>query len=280
MIRERQQRFQELLNCFVRNELTGWESMYELALAGDAHALCELANFVADYLEEDVRWLLDEATARGNLSAYYELGNYYYERAETEDELAQVFSYYKIAAKAGVADAMNNLADMYLNGEGTIVNEAAAYEWFLAAARHGVAEAKFTLGMMHEQGIGVAVDEAEAFFLYEQSANEGYEEAQYRMGMIYFEGLLHRQRNNEHAFTWFMKAAAHQQLDAIFNVAYCYEHGCGVEQNIQKAFSYYKQAALLGDYEAKRCLARLYEGIDLEQSKKWKRLANEQENTF
>lgn len=275
---DRQQKFRKILELLVMNQHTGWEVSYEYAIEGDAHYLRELANFIAENSEEDVLWLLEEAIAGGNNEAYYELGNYYYARAETEEHLAQVFSYYKKAAEASVADAMNNLADMYLNGEGIDVNEKEAYFWFSQAAKLGVAEAKFTLGIMHEQCLGVLVNEREAFLFYEQSANAGYEEAQYRMGMIYFEGLLQTPQNYEQAFFWFMQAAKHYQLDAIFNVAYCYEHGYGVAQDVSEALLYYKQASLLGDGEAKWRLAELYEGIDTEQAQKWRRLANEQQD--
>lgn len=275
---ERQQQFRKILHLLVINQHTGWEVMYERALEGDGRALFELAHFVSEKLEEEALWLLKEAVEAGNDAAYYELGNYYYERAATAEDLAQVFSYYELAAMSGVADAMNNLADMYLNGEGVNVNEREAYRWFTAAAELGVAEAKFTLGIMHEQGISTEMNEHEAFLFYEQSAQAGYEEAQYRMGMIYFEGLLQTQQNEDEAFKWFMQAAQYYQLDAVFNVAYCYEHGYGVEQDIAKALLYYKQASLLGDGEARWRLADLYEGIDTEQAQKWRHLAQQQED--
>lgn len=274
---DRQQKFREILQQLVMNEYEGWQVMYEHAIEGDAHYLLELASFVSAHLEIDPLWLLEEAAEQGNSVAYYELGNYYYERVETESDLVHVFSYYKKAALAGVADAMNNLADMYLNGEGTVVNEAEAFAWFKKAGALGVAEAKFTLGMMYEQGLGISVDLHAAFSYYEQSAQEGYEEAQYRIGMIYFDGLLQKPQKAEWAFQWFMKAAEQHQLDAIFNVAYCYEHGQGVEQDFSKAILYYKKASLLGDNEARWRLVDLYEGMDEEQTQRWRRLAEQQE---
>lgn len=275
MMTARQQQFKQLLHMLVMNDQMGWQQCYEQAVEKDAEALLELANFVAQHLEEDVLWLLEEAVQYGNVAAYYELGNYYYEQAETDAELQQVFSYYMKAANAGVADAMNNLADMYLNGEGTKLDEQQASVWFTKAAELHVPEAMFTLGIMYEQGLGVLKSEQQAYKLYEQSARAGYEEAEYRLGMIHFEGLLGQQRNDVRAFEWFMRAAKQYQLDAVFNVAYCYEHGRGVARDVSKAIIFYKQASLLGDHEAKLCLANLYEGIDIEQAKKWRQLAEE-----
>ena len=134
----------------------------------------------------------------------------------------------------------------------------------------------FTLGLMHEQGLSVPADAAEAYRWYERSADEGYDEAQYRMGSIFFEGLLQKEQNYELAFTWFMRAARQYQLDAIFNVAYCYEHGLGVEENRHEAIRYYKQASLLGDYEAKLSLVTLYE--ETEEAEKWRQAAADQLN--
>ena len=58
--------------------------------------------------------------------ALYMLGNYAYEGLVENESNRKAFLYYEHAAGLGHADAMNNLADMFLNGEGTGVDEKLA----------------------------------------------------------------------------------------------------------------------------------------------------------
>lgn len=70
-----------------------------------------------------------------------------------EENYTQAFSLYEKAALQGHADAANNLADMYFNGEGVPQDFTLARKWFDFAASKNVAEAMFTLGIMYEQGL-------------------------------------------------------------------------------------------------------------------------------
>lgn len=258
-------------------QVEDWEDCYERAGMGIPSAFVELALVIREHgFEDEALALLTHAAAENEGAAFYELGNYYFADAKSAEQLEQVLNYYTQGAQLGHADAMNNLADMYLNGEGTTVDYTQAFHWFERAASLGVVEAMFTLGLIHEQGLGVPVDETEAYKWYECSADEGYEEAQYRIGSIYFEGLLQVKQDYEQAFTWFMRAASQYQLDAIYNVGYCYEHGFGVEKSQHEAIRYYKQASLLGDYDAKINLATLYEDIDAVEAEKWRQAAENQ----
>ncbi len=72
---------------------------------------------------------------------------------EENDSLA--FSYYEKAALQGHADAANNLADMYFNGEVVPQDFILAKQWFDYAAEKNLAEAMFTLGIIYEHGLGV-----------------------------------------------------------------------------------------------------------------------------
>ena len=96
------------------------------------------------------------------------------------------------------------------------------------------------------------------------------------MGMIYFSGELNEQQNLELAFSWFLKAAKQFHVDALYNVAYCYELGQGVASDLQQAIHFYKQASMRGDAEASHKLADIYETIDGKQALKWRKKAAEQ----
>ena len=135
----RDEKFEQLLHHLRLMNTSGWELTYEAALGGDDESLVELAVFAKKLgLGHEVVSLLEEATAHECGAAFYELGNYFYEEAVAKEQLVKVLNFYERAAHLGHADAMNNLADMYLNGEGTTVDEKCAYHWFEQAAAQGV----------------------------------------------------------------------------------------------------------------------------------------------
>lgn len=247
---------------------------FQQALNGDSSAMVEVARFYkeVDYLDDMHDWL-KQAIDHNDADGFFELANCYYEGIGVEESIDCALSYYERAAQQNHPDAMNNLADMYLNGEGTEIDEKAALLWFLKAAKCGVVEAMYTLGIMYEQGIGTKTDEDKAFMYYEMAAKGGDSEGLYRIGMIYFNGELKRNQSYEQAMEWFCRAAHIFHVDALFNIAYCYENALGVEKNQEQAIRYYKQAALLEDVASMLKLAELYEGVDPQEAEKWRQAA-------
>lgn len=189
--------------------------------------------------------------------AQYVLANALFEGEKWAKNDALALQLYEMAARLGHADATNNAADMYLNGEGTDVQYDRALRLFQRAASLGVAEAYFTLGMMYETALGVERDDKKALQYYEQAAALHDVEALYYIGMIYYEGLLDVKPHLERAKEAFIQAASYDHIDALFNCGYFYEHGVGVDVNDKQALQYYKRAASLGDEEAKRRMQRL-----------------------
>ena len=57
----------------------------------------------------------------------------------------------------------------------------------------------------------------------------------------------------------FQKLAYEGLPEAMYNLAYCYSRGIGVEKSNEIAHNWYKEAALLGDESAMRSLAADYE---------------------
>ena len=249
-----------------------WLEQFVLAYNGDDHAMIQIALLYKqhEYFEEMYELLITASTHQ-NTDALYELANCYFESLAGKGSEQQAFLLYEKAARLGHSNAMNNLADMYLNGESTEVDEKKALYWFERAAELGVAEAMYTLGLMHEQGLGTSRDEALAFAYYHHSAKHDDIEAMYRLGMIFFSAELGQRQDEIEAVTWFLKASEHFHVDATFNLGYCYEHGCGVERQLEKAIHYYKQASMLGDREATKKVEQYYEQINKEQGKKWKK---------
>lgn len=271
----------EFLDSFLIEEKAYWYSQLEQAKCGNVESIKRLAAlfFTYEHYEATVYWLRE---ARDDAEAQYELANLYLQGLGVEESEEKALELYKKAAEQGHADAANNLADMYFNGEGVEVNEALALHWFSQAANAGVVEAMFTLGIMYEQGLGVAQNEVVAFDYYLKAANGGYQDAQYRVGTIYLEGLLGQQPDIQLAIDFFVRAASEYHIDALFNLGYIYAEPRFAVQDGKKAVHYFKQAALLGDKEAKIQLARLYEqgqiiDCDEKEAQRWRAAANEQD---
>jgi len=76
------------------------------------------------------------------------------------------------------------------------------------------------------------------------------------------------------AIEWYNKSVDQGNSNAQFNLAVCYEHGVGVEKNLQKAFELYTKSAEQGNQVSQHALARCYlhgEGVNqsIEKAFKW-----------
>jgi TPR repeat protein len=76
----------------------------------------------------------------------------------TEQEEAEAFELYRIAAEQGVAGAQCRLGVMYAEGRGVTKDHIASAQWFQLAAAQGDAEAQGGLGLAYATGRGVSQD--------------------------------------------------------------------------------------------------------------------------
>jgi serine/threonine protein kinase len=125
------------------------------------------------------------------------------------------------SAALGDANAMEELAESYSNGEGVAKNDTEAVEWFTLAAKAGNSSAMLTLGGLYLLG------------------NDGVEQ------------------NDEDAAKWFQKAAELKNAAAIYDLGKLYEDGQGVPRNMEKAKELYLESAKLGNAFAQRRLSEL-----------------------
>ena len=126
------------------------------------------------------------------------------------------------SAALGDANAMEELAESYSNGEGVAKNDAEALEWFTLAAKAGNSSAMLSLGGLYLLG------------------SDGVEES------------------DEDAAKWFQKAADLKNAAAIYDLGKLYEDGQGVPRNMDKAKQLYLESAKLGNTFAQRRLSELH----------------------
>jgi eukaryotic-like serine/threonine-protein kinase len=139
-------------------------------------------------------------------------------RASKYDEAVKL---YRQAADLGDSRAMQDLGEMFMDGNGVAKDDEEAVQWFRQAAEHGNTAAMVFLGGMYQLGTGV-------------------------------------DQSDSTAADWFRKAAAAENPAAIFDLAMLYESGSGVNKDLGMARQLYEKAAKLGNVEAQKRLKDLH----------------------
>jgi len=131
-------------------------------------------------------------------------------------------------------------------GIGCLLDPKQAFIYFEKAANMGdISEtlvASHELGNCYIQGKGVDKSQAKAIHWYKQSANAGFALSHFSLGQIY-----HSQGKFTDAFRLFELGANQGQNESQCSLAYCYEHGVGVQPSLQKSIFWNKQAANNGN---------------------------------
>ena len=111
-------------------------------------------------MKQTVKWLADALIALGLKQAVW---------ADDVSDFQETLQ----AAEQGVAEAQNNLGNMYANGQGVCQDYAEAVQWYRNAAEQGHAQAQNNLGLMYANGQGVRQDYAEAVQWFLKAAEQG-----------------------------------------------------------------------------------------------------------
>ncbi len=153
-------------------------------------------------------------------------------------------------AVAGNAEAQFALAEIYMQSEDEDDNDHAE-EWALKAAQLGHIEAMYWLG------------EGYAFYAKELLEEDPAE------SKTYF----------EHAFRWLEQASKLKHPAALLELSNFYRRGDVVEKDLAKSVELVQQAAELGEVQAMRDLACIYEhgmgiDVDIEKADFWNNQAD------
>jgi localization factor PodJL len=160
------------------------------------------------------------------------------------------------AASHGDSEAQFRIGTRFLS-DGAFSNGGAARaaRWLKKAADRGHLEAQFMLASLYERGAGVPKDESEAMSLYHKAATAGHIRAMHNLGVL----LSARESPQDYseAAVWFARAAQAGLTDSQYNLALLYERGLGVDQDLSRAYLWYRAAGRGGDKEAARQAERL-----------------------
>jgi len=235
------------------------------ATAGEPHACLNLAMLLSHTGDDRdvVKWL-KLASDAGLAQAENNLAVMFVRGQGVKKSLREAFALLQKAALSD-ADAQYNLALMYMRGLGTIQNDEAAAAWFKKADEHGNHAAAQMLGLLYDVGRGVVSNSTEAASWYQKAMQSGSADAMYNLAVLYYQTS-----DADRAFTLFKQAARGGDAKARNIIATMYEHGEGVAASMAKAVQWYQQAAEQGYAPAQFNLGNLYrkgDGIAQQDSK-------------
>lgn len=176
-------------------------------------------------------------------------------------------------AGIGNAEAMNGLAQIYIQGIGVPVNDNLAIEWFEKAAQNGYAKAYYNLAILYREGVSIPKDLPKAVTYFEKAAKAGYVEAWGRWGAMVKDGLGTTQ-DYPLAMTIFKQGADLGSAQCIYGQGYLHYKGFGTTQDYDKALAFFQQAAdkgsAIGIYMVGYCYRNGYGvTVDEEKAKFW-----------
>jgi TPR repeat protein len=178
-----------------------------LAQRGDAEAQASLARmyFTGRGIERDqeaaLRWF-GRAAAGGHVASQVHLGMI---SAQAQNFEASA-KWLTMAAEAGDAGGMTNLAALYLRGLGVEQDPVRALHWLAKAAGQGDPVDQLELGQLYLDGGAGEPDVGLGLRWIRRAADQGYVEAQNRLGAIHAEGVVVA-RDPVRAYMWFHRSS-------------------------------------------------------------------------
>jgi len=223
--------------------------------------------------KEAIKWMF--AAARGGHSiAQYDAGYMRKYAEDHQQHHRDAVKWLRLSAEQGFSMAQYELGDSYDNGLGVEQDSKEAVKWFRLSAEQGYSIAQDALGQCYYDGNGIEKSDKDAIYWWKQAAEEDHPYACLSLAKYYLglEGSPRTEENLQRTFKWFLPSvmfygadlfesellvfvdAANEFLetrgdknnprsvprlpddaDLAALVAFCYEHGLGVEKDVERA---------------------------------------------
>lgn len=201
-------------------------------------------------------WITN-AMSQKNAEALNRLANLYLQGHWVHQDKKLAYYWFFEAAEKGSADAQNTLGLAYQFGDYVEQNDTTALEWYRKAADQNDALAQYHLGLMHHDGIGTTKDLYQAAEWYKKAASQGLAAAQVNLGYFYMQEQVNPDYTE--ALKWYQKAAKQGNSTGQYNLGFMYNKGLGCKKDYNTAKNLYIQAASQGDLGAINNLGNLFE---------------------
>ena len=234
---------------------------------------------------------LGDAYGINNVGTFYSDGK----GGIVQKDVNRAFELYKKSAELGDPAGKSDLAWCYLFGNGVAMNQAKAFELYSELSASGDIEAKSLVGTCYIHGWGVVQDRRNGKRILEETVSAGSEfgtiqlagfiihrwfcaESYYKpdykkaydlfckypdnsisqfylawYNMFGIEGVT---KNREQAFAYYKQSAEYGTIEAMNNLAVCYELGIGCSRSMSDAYRWYLKAANAGNRNASYAVAR------------------------
>lgn len=186
----------------------------------------------------------------------YELGLMFL-KGEIKQDANQGFYWIYQAVQNKFVPAYLELAKLYQQGQGTVVDNEQAFQYYLKAAAENIPEGQFKLGLYLLNEQGDQHDPQQALNWLIRAAKNNYTPAKAKIGEIYFEGT-YVQKDVDQALAWWVSAAQHKDYQASFHLGQILEAGQVVPKDLSAAVHWYLQSAEGNHPKAQLKLAEFY----------------------
>lgn len=157
------------------------------------------------------------------------------------DSSHPLYEYYE-RAKDGDVSAMVYLSEAYYYGtDGMGIDYEKSLYWSEMAAESGDVEAMYNIASLYfyehvyaADGYQICIDWCTRILEIEPNNAD----AMHMIGNCYYWGKFGVEEDPELAFIWWHEGASRGHLDSIYNVAWCYGEGYGVEPDYDKAMEW------------------------------------------
>lgn len=223
-------------------------------------------------LDSDKEKKLLELAQQGDAQAKYDLAMFYRNGGSDiprSTRLSKFTSLLKEAAVQEHTEAQATLARVYLDVEKidpylntlvpkttaeTLEEDYNALQLVNKLKDKENAKGQYLFGCIYKYGrCGFEKDENVAFTWFLKAAEQGLEDAQAAVGQSYMHGsgVL---KDEKEALKWALKAAEQGNASAQCNIGFAYDHGTGVPKNEDIAIVWYRKATEQGDAAAQNNL--------------------------
>lgn len=167
---------------------------------------------------------------KGDKEAMFNLANcYLYGNGGVQQDYNQATMWLTKAAKKNYAPAQVALAYCYLFGAGVMKDYDKAWELVQKAVKQNDPDAHYLTAKMYKDGVHVRQNNSNYLKYLQSAADLGDDDAQTDLGKIYLYGSkeLNIYADDRKAVSLFQKAAAKDNGDALLQLGFCYKEGTG-----------------------------------------------------
>lgn len=173
------------------------------------------------------------------------------------------------AGRHGSGDAYAQLGAMYEWGTNVYIDERKAFEYYTKAYKFRSGWGTNNLGACYADGTGCEKNNEKALELYKKASDWGMGKASYNLYRYYYNSdyMQPHEIDMSLAKHYLLLSVEQGSSDGNVSLGDHYYHGSNLfEENVFKAFNYYKQAADIGDINACEKVSYFYsEGIGCER---------------